>query len=308
MRVLMTGATGFIGRSLVARLQRDQHNVVAWARSETRARRLLGAGVDVVPSDGPLEALAATLTRCDAIVNLAGEPLMGRRWSARRRAALEASRIGVTDRLVRALAAAQPRPRTLVSASAVGIYGDRGSELLTEASTPGDDFLAQLCQRWERAASPAEAQGVRVVLLRAGVVLGKGGGALAQMLPPFKIGVGGPIGSGQQYLPWIHLHDHVRIISKALEDDRYRGPINGVAPEQVTNRAFARTLGRALHRPAVLPLPGAALKAIFGQAATVLLASQRVEPGELTALRFTFDFPTLDAALTDIVTDSSRIA
>ena len=308
MRVLMTGATGFIGRSVVARLQRDQHTVVAWTRSETRARRLLGPGVDVVPSDGPLEALGATLTRCDAIVNLAGEPLMGRRWSASRRAALEASRIGVTEHLVRALVAAQPRPRTLVSASAVGIYGDRGSELLTEASTPGDDFLAQLCQRWERAAAPAEAHGVRVILLRAGVVLGKGGGALAQMLPPFKIGVGGPIGSGQQYLPWIHLHDHVRIIAKAIEDDRYRGPINGVAPEQVTNRTFARTLGRALHRPALLPVPAGALTAIFGEAATVLLASQRVEPGALTALRFTFDFPTLDAALTDIVTGSSRIA
>ena len=301
MRVLMTGATGFIGRSLVARLQRDRHNVVAWARSEPRARRLLGADVEVVSSDRPLEALVATLRGCDAIVNLAGEPLIGRRWSASRRAALEASRIGVTDHLVRALAAAQPRPGTLVSGSAVGIYGDRGDELLTEQSAPGDDFLAQLCQRWERAASGAETHDVRVVRLRTAVVFGKGGGALAQMLPPFKIGVGGPIGSGRQYVPWIHLHDLVNIIVTALADDRYRGPINGVAPEQVTNRTFARTLGRALHRPAVLPLPGAAVKAIFGQAATVLLSSQRVEPRQLTMLRFSFGFPTLAAALADIV-------
>ena len=301
MRVLMTGATGFIGRSLVARLQRDRHNVVAWARSEPRARRLLGADVEVVSSDRPLEALVATLRGCDAIVNLAGEPLIGRRWSASRRAALEASRIGVTDHLVRALAAAQPRPGTLVSGSAVGIYGDRGDELLTEQSAPGDDFLAQLCQRWERAASGAETHDVRVVRLRTAVVFGKGGGALAQMLPPFKIGVGGPIGSGRQYVPWIHLHDLVNIIVTALADDRYRGPINGAAPEQVTNRTFARTLGRALHRPAVLPLPGAAVKAIFGQAATVLLSSQRVEPRQLTMLRFSFGFPTLAAALADIV-------
>ena len=183
----------------------------------------------------------------------------------------------------------------------MGYYGDCGDETLTEASTSGDGFLAQLCREWELAVQPAEALGLRVVRLRTGVVLGRAGGALARMLPPFEIGLGGPIGTGTQYLPWIHLHDLVKIIAVALVDDRYRGPVNGVAPEQATSRLFARALGRALHRPAMLPLPALALKAIFGQAATVLLASQRVVPLALQERQFAFDFPTLAAALEDIV-------
>jgi uncharacterized protein (TIGR01777 family) len=240
MRVLVTGATGFIGRALIPRLQHDGHAVVG-------------------------------------------------------------SRINVTEQLVRAMAVAKTRPRVFVSGSAVGYYGDRADERLTEASSGGNDFLAHLCGRWERAAQDAERLGVRVVLLRTGVVLGRAGGALAQMLPPFQLGVGGPIGSGTQYFPWIHLHDLVKIIAVALVDDRYRGPVNGVAPEQATSRTFARALGLALHRPAVLPVPALALKAIFGEAATVLLASQRVEPGALEQLEFAFDFPTLASALEDIV-------
>jgi len=173
--------------------------------------------------------------------------------------------------------------------------------LLTEASSGGDDFLARLCRRWESAAEDAHRLGVRVVLLRTGVVLGRAGGALAQMLPPFQIGVGGPVGSGEQYLPWIHLHDLVKIIAVALVDERYRGPVNGVAPEQATSRSFARALGRVLHRPAIVPLPALALKVIFGEAASVLLASQRVDPCVLRKHKFALDFPTLDAALEDIV-------
>ena len=301
MRVFMTGATGFIGRALIPRLQRDGHAVVAWVRSPARARGLLGAEVELVHADTTRGGLVAAIERSDAVVNLAGEPLMGGRWTAARRAVLERSRIAVTEQLVQAMAEVNTCPRVFISGSAVGYYGDRGDEPLTEASSGGEDFLARLCRRWESAAVDAERLGARVVLLRTGVVLGRAGGALAQMLPPFQFGVGGPVGSGTQYLPWIHLHDLVKIIAVALVDDRYRGPVNGVAPEQATSRAFARALGRALYRPAILPLPALALKVIFGEAATVLLASQRVDPRVLREHQFAFDFPTLDSALEDIV-------
>jgi uncharacterized protein len=301
MRVFVTGATGFIGRALIPRLQRDGHAVVAWVRSPARARGLLGAEVELIDADTALAGLAAAIARCDAVVNLAGEPLMGGRWTAARRAVLERSRIAVTEQLVQAMAEVKASPPIFISGSAVGYYGDRGDELLTETSSGGEDFLARLCRRWESAAVDAERLGARVVLLRTGVVLGRAGGALAQMLPPFQVGAGGPVGSGTQYLPWIHLHDLVKIIAVALVDDRYRGPVNGVAPEHATSRSFARALGRALDRPAILPVPALALKAIFGEAATVLLASQRVDSRVLREHQFAFDFPTMDSALADIV-------
>jgi len=300
MRIFVTGATGFIGRALIPRLRRDGHTIIAWVRSEARARSLLGAEVELVRAGGP-DVMTAALSRSDAVVNLAGEPVLGKRWTPARRRILEESRIGVTRDLVRAIAAASPRPRVLVSGSAVGWYGDRGDERLTEASAPGDDFLARLCRQWEDAALAAEASGVRVALLRTGVVLGRDGGALEQMLTPFRLGVGGPVGSGRQYFPWIHLHDLVGAIAAMIADDRYRGPVNGVAPQEATSRSFAAALGRALHRPAILPMPAFALRVIFGEAASVLLASQRAEPRVLIANGFTFAFPDLDRALADIL-------
>ena len=301
MRVFIAGATGFIGRALVPRLQRDGHSVVVWARSDVRALALLGADIDVVSVAAGQEALVSALSRCDAVVNLAGEPLLGGRWTAARRGVLRESRVGTTGQLVDAIEAASPRPRVLVSGSAVGYYGDRADETLDESSAPRKDFLSQLCQDWESAAQRASASGVRVVLLRTGVVLGRAGGALAQMLPPFKLGAGGPIGSGRQYFSWIHLHDLVKLIVSAVEDDRYSGPVNGVAPEQTTSREFARVLGRVLHRPAFLPTPALALRAIFGEAAVVLLASQRVDPQTAKRHGFAWDFPSLDAALHDVI-------
>ena len=301
MRVLVTGATGFIGRALVPLLRREGHTVLAWARSAARARGHLGAEVDVVEAGGGVTALTAALERSDAVVNLAGEPIVGRRWTESRRRLLRDSRVGLTGELVRALAAARTKPRVLVSGSAVGYYGDRADELLTEDSRPGNDFLAVLCQDWESAARGAEALGLRVMRLRTGVVLGRDGGALAQMLPPFRAGVGGPVGSGRQYMPWIHVHDLVAIIARALVDDRYQGPVNGVAPDPVTSRDFAKALGRALRRPAVLPTPAFALRLIFGEAASVLLGSQRVDGAALRRLGFSCAFPALDAALADIV-------
>lgn len=262
---------------------------------------LLGADIDVVSMSAGQDALITALSSCDAVVNLAGEPLLGARWTAKRRAVLRASRVDVTAQLVAAMEAASPRPRVLISGSAVGYYGNRADEVLTESSRPTDDFLSRLCQEWERAAEAATASGVRVVLLRTGVVLGRAGGALAQMLPPFKAGVGGPIGWGRQYFPWIHLHDLVKLIVEMLDDARYRGPVNAVAPEPVTSRMFARALGRALRRPSIVPTPTVALRVIFGDAAVVLTASQRVEPKSAWGHGFSWDFPSLDAALRDII-------
>ena len=305
MRVFVTGATGFIGRALVPRLQRDGHTVVVWARSAARARARLGADVEIVTGAIGGPAVVGALRGCEGIVNLAGEPILGKRWSRARRAQLETSRVQLTEQLVDAMAAAGVRHTVLVSGSAVGYYGDRGDEILTESSPHGHDYLAELCIRWEWAARKAENLGARVVLLRTGVVLGRGGGALSQMLPPFRLGAGGRIGSGRQYVPWIHLHDLVSVVATALSDASYWGPINGVAPEQVTARDLARALGRALHRPAVVPVPAVALRMIFGEAAVVLLASQRVEPRELTARGYTWEFPALAAALDDILDDTA---
>ncbi len=303
MRVFVTGATGFIGRALVPRLQRDGHSVIVWARSAARARDLLGADVEIVLADRTTATMTDALRGCGGIVNLAGEPIVGRRWTPARRVLLEQSRVQFTESLIDAIAAAGVTPRVLVSGSAVGYYGDRAGEVLAEESTRGDDFLANLCVRWESAARKAEDLGTRVVLLRTGIVLGRAGGALAQMLPPFRLGLGGPIGSGRQYVPWIHLHDLVKIIAAALIDETYRGPVNGVAPQEATSREFSRALGDALNRPAVLSVPALALKAIFGEAASVLLGSQRVEPRALTSRDFPWEFPTLQAALDDIVHD-----
>ena len=297
MRIFVTGATGFVGRALIPLLQRAGHDVIVWTRSASRARGVLGADVDVHASNQPFASLVSLLSRCDAVVNLAGEPIIAGRWTPARRAAIEASRVERTDDLVRAIAAASPRPRVLVSASAVGYYGDRGSELLTERSSPGRDYLAEVCRRWEAAANAAESHGVRVVCLRIGVVLGRDGGALARMLPPFLVGAGGPIGTGRQYFPWIHLRDLVRVIATAIADGRYRGAINAVSPEPVTNRDFASALGRVLRRPSLVPVPALVLRVVFGEAAIVLLASQRVRPETLSALGFEYEFPALDAAL-----------
>ena len=301
MRVLITGATGFIGRALVPLLRREGHQLIALVRSVERARSLLGAEVEAVALSAGTHALREALERSDAVVNLAGEAIMGGRWTEARRRVLVESRMQLTKQLVGAIAEARPRPKTLISGSAVGYYGDRGSEVLHESSSGSTDFLAQLCQDWEAAARLAEDFGLRVMTLRTGVVLGRDGGAMAQMLPPFRLGVGGPVGSGRQYMPWIHLHDLVRVIATALSDDRYEGPVNGAAPEQATSREFAKALGRALHRPAVLPVPALALKVIFGEAAGVLLGSQRVEPRRLRELGFTYRFPMLDQAVADIV-------
>jgi uncharacterized protein len=299
MKILITGATGFIGRALVLRLRRDGHRIRVWVRDVEGARMRLGDEVTYL--EAGTTRLEAALDGVDAVVNLAGEPLFGRRWTARRRAELVSSRVEMTEELVKAMAKRTDPPRVLVSASAVGFYGDQKDAVLDESSPPGEDFLADLCLRWERAALGAENLGTRVVLLRTGIVLGREGGALAQLLPPFRLGLGGPIGRGRHYQPWIHLHDVVEAIATATTDPRYIGPINVTAPTPVTNRDLARHLGRALGRPAFVPVPPVALRLLFGASSEVVLASQRALPRRLEDLGFDFAHRTLASALEDIL-------
>jgi uncharacterized protein (TIGR01777 family) len=300
MQIVITGATGLVGRRLVERLKARGHGLRAWVRSPASAARTLGPEVQLVDASGGSSAMRVAIADADAIVNLAGEPVIGRRWSAAQKQALRASRIGVTDLIVDAIAAA-PRPRVLVSTSAVGYYGDTGAREVDEHSPPGTDFLAALSSDWEAAALRAEAHGTRVCIVRIGLVLGRDGGVLGTMMPPFRLGLGGPIGSGEQYFPWVHIDDLVGMQIAALEREDIQGPLLAVAPGIVTNREFAAALGRALHRPAVLRVPGFALRLALGESATALLAGQRAVPRRTQALGLGFQFPELGPALADLI-------
>ena len=297
MNIVMTGATGFVGRAALLRLLRDGHHITAWVRSPARARSTLGAEVDLIDAAGGTPALQRAVAGADAIVNLAGEPVLPRRWTARRRAALIHSRVGLTEQLAGAARAAPRPPRVLISASAVGYYGDRGSEPLDEHSPPGTGFLADLCARWEAAAQVAAQAGTRVAMLRLGMVLGPGSRTLQAMAPLFRAGLGGPIGTGAQYVPWIHIDDAVELIARALTDPGLAGPINAVAPQAVTNRDLAATLGRVLGRPAVLPVPRPLLRLALGQASTLLTNSARVLPRRAQEHGIPFRMGRLDQTL-----------
>jgi len=303
MRVAITGATGFIGRRLVDRLLADRHEVVALTRDPTRARATLPRAARAVrwdPSAGTVDATA--LRDLDAVVHLAGESVAGGRWTAARKAAIRDSRVLGTDALVRALTAAPAgaRPRALVAASAIGIYGDRGDVELDERAPPGDDFLAEVCSAWEAAARGAADLGVRVAIVRIGIVLGRDGGALGRMLPLFRLGLGGRLGSGRQWMSWIHVDDLVALFVSALADDAVTGVLNGVAPRPVTNAEFTRRLAAALARPAILPAPAFALRLALGEMATLLLASQRVVANSALARGFRFEHADLTSALADL--------
>jgi uncharacterized protein (TIGR01777 family) len=297
MRVTVTGATGLIGSSLVAALRERGDEVTVLSRDPARARERLGGGVDAVawdPVAGP--APVAALAGRDGVVHLAGEPV-AQRWSAQARARIRDSRERGTRNLVAGVAAAEPRPRVLVSASAVGYYGPRGAEPVDESAPPGGDFLADVCAAWEREAAAAERLGLRVARIRTGVVLDPNGGALAKMLPPFKLGVGGPVAGGRQYMPWIAADDLVGLYLAALDGDDWSGPFNGCAPEPVTNAAFSRALGRALHRPAVAPVPRLALKLLYGEMEQIVTSGQRAVPRRARELGYVWRQPELDAAL-----------
>jgi uncharacterized protein (TIGR01777 family) len=243
------------------------------------------------------ELPAGALAGVNAVVNLAGAPI-ARRWTSDRKHEIRDSRIRGTERLARAMAAIEPKPAVLLNGSAVGYYGDRGDEVLSESSSPGEDFLAELCVEWERATGPAADAGVRVVVLRTGVVLSAAGGALAKMLPPFRLGLGGPSGSGEQWMSWIALEDHLHAMEHCLFVDRVRGAVNLVSPNPVRNSHFATTLGRVLSRPALIPVPEVALTLVYGEMAReTILASQRALPDALAASGFDFRHPTLEGAM-----------
>ncbi len=304
--VVVIGATGFLGRALTLRLLGDGYRVTALARSPERARSLLPA--DAVVADlSSQHALSTAIAAADAVVNLAGEGIADRRWTTARRRLLRDSRITVTRRLVEAIAErATPLP-VLVSASAVGWYGDRGDESLDDRSPPGSGFAAELCRDWEAAAHAAVPHAARVVRARIGVVLGREGGALRKLVPLFRAGLGGRIGRGSQWLPWIHLDDAIAALVHTIADRRIAGPVDLVAPSPVRQVDFARSLGRALHRWAIVPTPRLAPAVIMGSARAVLLASQHVRPRVLLDTGFTFRYPTLDPALADLVEDGVEL-
>src|SRR5438876_708242 len=294
--VAVTGASGLVGSALVTGLTSAGHRVVRVVRG---AGAVPAAGQRIArwdPESGALEPSA--LAGADAVVHLAGESVAGGRWTEAKKRRIRSSRVDVTRRLAEALPRLERPPRLLVSASAVGYYGDRGSEILREDSAPGPGFLAEVCREWEAATDPAARAGIRVVRLRIGMVLSRRGGALGAMLTPFRLGAGGPVGSGVQWVSWIAIDDLVGAILHALATESLAGPVNAVAPEPVTNRELARTLGRVLRRPALLPLPAVAARLLFGQMADeLLLASARVEPARLRATGFTFRHARLEDAL-----------
>jgi uncharacterized protein len=299
--VTLTGATGLIGRPLVAALRERGAQLTVLSRDPERARArlsesgeapVLALGWDPLSEAAPAEALQGR----DAVINLAGERV-AQRWSARAKRAIRESRVAGTRNLVAGLGACDARPRTLVSASATGYYGPHGEEPLDEEAPPGHDFLAEACSAWEAEAAGAGALGMRVVQVRTGVVLAARGGALASMLPPFRLGLGGPVAGGRQYISWIHLGDHIALLLAALEDDRFSGPINATAPEPVTNGEFSRTLGRTLHRPAVVPVPALALRLLYGEMAQVITTGARALPAKALVLGFKFRHPHLQQAL-----------
>ena len=295
--IVVSGSSGFIGTALCASLAEGGHRVIRLRRGGTTA----GDDIAWDPEAGTIDAGA--LEGVDAVVNLAGEGIGERRWSDEQKQRIRESRVRGTATLAGAIAACSTPPGVLVSGSAVGIYGDRGDEVLTEDSAPGDDFLAEVCTAWEAETRPAAEAGVRVVHLRTGIVLGTHGGALQRLLLPFRLGLGGKQGSGRQWMSWITLADTVAAIRRSIDDATLHGAVNLAAPNPVRNAEFAKTLGKVLHRPTVLPTPMLPLKIRFGAELVekLLLVSQRVEPQRLQAAGFEFAHPTLEVGLQSLL-------
>jgi uncharacterized protein len=304
MRITVTGATGTIGTAAVQAMRSRGDEVVALVRDTTRARSKLGEGVRLEPWPDPKEASppVAAMQNADAVLHLLGEPI-DQRWTDDAKREIRDSRVLSTRSLVSALAAIDParRPRVLLSQSAVGYYGVHGDEPVDESTPAGGDFLAGVVRDWEREAAAAADSGVRVACTRTGVVLSPHGGALSKMLPPFKLGVGGPVAGGRQYIPWIHIDDVVGGMLRCIDDDRAQGAVNLSAPAPATNAELSHALGHVLRRPAVVPVPALALKARYGEMAVIVLTGQRAIPAKLEQLGYAFKFPELEPALRDVL-------
>ncbi len=297
MRILITGGTGFIGQTLCPALLAAGHTLTVYSRYPDKVNATLG--VQVKPLDS-LKTLSES-DHFDVIINLAGAPIFGKRWSDERKQVLLHSRIDITQDLVKFIARAQTKPEVFLSGSAIGFYGNQGDTILDETSPGQDDFGRQLCVKWENEAKKAKEYGVRVCLLRTGLVIGKNGGFLQPMILPFKLGLGGRLGSGKQWMPWIHIDDHVAICLALLNNTELEGAFNLTAPNPVTNKVFAQTLANTLHRPAFLPAPAWILKLLLGEMSELLLGSQRVIPKQMLDAGYQFKFTELNAALRHVL-------
>lgn len=296
MHILLTGGTGLIGRQLCRHWLSQGHQLTVVSRSPAKVREICGEGVRGVAS---FEDLGQE--HVDAVINLAGAPIADRPWTSRRKALLWSSRITLTESLLSWLETREHKPQVLISGSAIGWYGDGGERELTEDSAPViDDFASQLCIAWEETAQRAEALGIRVVFVRTGLVLSAEGGFLSRLLLPFKLGLGGPLGNGRQWMPWIHIEDEIALIDFLLHQNSASGPYNACAPKPVRNREFAKTLGSVLHRPAFMPMPALALKVGLGELSSLLLGGQKALPARLLEAGYSFRFTDLRAALDDL--------
>ncbi|NJK40927.1 MAG: TIGR01777 family protein [Acaryochloridaceae cyanobacterium SU_2_1] len=306
MKVAISGATGFVGRHLVHRLQTEGHEIIALVRHAARAAHIFPAeqfpSVRLVTYQPQASgAWQQAISGCDAVVNLAGEPLVGERWTAARKQEIIDSRSIGTQKIVEAIGQAEVQPSVLINASAIGYYGISQTAEFDETSPSGDDFLAQVCQVWEQAAQAVTQTGTRLVILRLGIVLGQGG-ALAKMVPPFQFFAGGPLGSGQQWFSWVHLDDLVNLILYALSQKEMTGVFNATAPQPVQMQELCQSLGAVLNRPSWLPVPGIALELLLGEAAQLLLGGQKVMPQSTQAASFQFQYTQIETALRQILT------
>ena len=293
MKILVSGSHGLVGKALTQSLTTDGHEVLGLVR---RARAFGAPEIEWHPTDGQIDA--QHLEGFDVVVHLAGESIASGRWTDSKKRAIRESRVKGTTLLSEALAKLSRPPSVFICASAIGYYGNRGDELLTEQSAPGEDFLSSVCVEWENATKPATEKGIRTINARFGVILDPDGGALAQMLTPFRMGIGGRVGSGKQWMSWIALGDVVNGLKFLISDKSVHGPVNFVAPNPVTNAEFTKTLGRVLSRPTLFPVPAFGARLAFGELAdALLLSSQRVEPGVLTDNGFLFSWPALEPAL-----------
>lgn len=302
MRIVLSGGTGFIGKALLSRLVREGHQILLLSRNPERTPDPQQKNVTAVPWDArEVGPWAQSVDGADAVINLSGENIAAKRWTAAQKARILQSRLAATKAIVSAIERAKKAPPVLVNASAVGYYGDVPEGDVTESHPRGKGFLAEVCEQWEKEALVAKRKGVRVVLLRTGIVLEKGGGAIQKMLPPFLCFLGGPLGSGRQWFPWIHLEDEVGAILYAIKNSALSGPVNAVSPHPVRLKDFCSAFARVLHRPSWLPVPAFALRMLLGEIAEMLLTGQRALPRKLEQAGYPFQYPSLHGALASIV-------